>query len=284
MFSLSHKGILKGAADLIHSTEIGVTVLNTSKFRVNDEEQLHHAAIAIELPQELRETTTLARQIQANIRRLVVETSSSGEGCPFSNTDTEGGDSSDLRSDIKSECPGLVPGAGESAGSSRCHGVGNHEDPAYSECTPLEGSTGVTLSNTIAAEEVVTRCESSLCMHDGRTVCTHLPRSECPSPSPVVQCPSMTAANFCLLFPYHIVFDRKMMIKQSGNRMRMACPRVAVGNNMTDVSQIIYPRLPFEFGAILEFFNSNFVVQILGVDGKPDIYVKGTYCFILAML
>ncbi|ELT99978.1 hypothetical protein CAPTEDRAFT_136948, partial [Capitella teleta] len=207
-------GLLKGAADILHSTKVTVEILATQTFFVSESENLHHASLRVTLPEHLRTTSTLARHIQENIRQRIKQ---NGTGsCPFSNS-----------GDLSVQSAGSINSAGIETKAIGCEGK---------DCTVV--------------------CPSGV------------PRS-------TLGCPALSPDNFCLLFPYHVVFDRHLVIKQCGNRLQNICPLVRVGSLMTSVSTIVYPRLPFAFHSILEFFNSVFVLHMIGGKQKQGVLLKG---------
>ena len=84
----------------------------------------------------------------------------------------------------------------------------------------------------------------------------------------------ITPSQFCELFPFHIIFDRTLTIKQCGlNIYKITHMRSHVGKKMNDVFQLIKPRMSFTYDHILRFINANFIMQLN--DWGPNKDVKG---------
>lgn len=74
---------------------------------------------------------------------------------------------------------------------------------------------------------------------------------------------------FCKAIPFHIMFDRNLIIFQAGISMRRVLPTLVVGRTaLRDVFQIVRPPIQDEFGAILSRSNSIFLLKT--VEGLLD--------------
>lgn len=98
----------------------------------------------------------------------------------------------------------------------------------------------------------------------------------CRGPIPdVMHKPTMSAENFTIIFPYNIIYDRSMTIKLVGATLRKFNPNVQVGKKMTDISEIEYPKVPYNAEIFLDYININFVLQTLNADGSYNLRLKG---------
>ena len=87
--------------------------------------------------------------------------------------------------------------------------------------------------------------------------------------------PDVAPLDFCSLFPYHIMFDRDLLIKQVGNLLHNFCPHVCRGEYFGQTCHIVYPRMPLTFAAIRDFERTCFVVGVQGCTGSKMLSLKG---------
>ena len=73
----------------------------------------------------------------------------------------------------------------------------------------------------------------------------------------------MTSQSFSSLFPYHIVFDKNLVIKRLGNMLGQFFPHIQCGGCFKETFHIIYPRMPITFKAIGEYARTCFVVGVV---------------------
>ena len=74
----------------------------------------------------------------------------------------------------------------------------------------------------------------------------------------------ISAKTFCHLFPFHIVFDDQLIIKQCGLNVQRMCVVDVSDNNtkLTDMVNMVHPKIPFTFETILKFINANFILEL----------------------
>lgn len=74
----------------------------------------------------------------------------------------------------------------------------------------------------------------------------------------------MNLLSFCKAFPFHVMFDRKLNITQTGvAMMRILNKRYATGNPFpfTDAFELARPRMDFTFETVLSHINTVFIVS-----------------------
>jgi len=73
----------------------------------------------------------------------------------------------------------------------------------------------------------------------------------------------ITAEVFCNLFPFHIVFDMDLVIKQCGvNIQKMAYLKGFVGRRVDEVFTLEHPKMPLTIHHILNFIMANYVLEV----------------------
>ena len=73
----------------------------------------------------------------------------------------------------------------------------------------------------------------------------------------------ITAELFCNLFPFHIVFDMDLIIKQCGvNIQKMAYLKGFVGKRVDEVFTLEHPKMPLTRDHILNFIMANYVLEV----------------------
>ncbi|RUS91248.1 hypothetical protein EGW08_000960, partial [Elysia chlorotica] len=84
------------------------------------------------------------------------------------------------------------------------------------------------------------------------------------NPQPV----TLTSDQLCTTFPYHLIFDRKLRLRQFGRTMARLSPvPLYTGLLVTSVFHVLFPRISFTVENILQFTNS---IYILGVGPSPS--------------
>jgi len=72
----------------------------------------------------------------------------------------------------------------------------------------------------------------------------------------------MSQKTFCRTFPFHIVFDKQMYIKQCGTSIARLYPQMKQKNcKLTEIFTIIRPHINLEFQAICSQIMSVFVLS-----------------------
>lgn len=62
----------------------------------------------------------------------------------------------------------------------------------------------------------------------------------------------VSCRNFCQLFPFHVLFDGDLIIKQLGvNLFKLSRRRVEAGCRLTDAFSLVQPKMAFTYGNIL---------------------------------
>lgn len=81
---------------------------------------------------------------------------------------------------------------------------------------------------------------------------------------PVVpQKPIIDVSCFCEIFPFHIVVDRSMVIRQCGLKLqKMVGLDRCVGDNINEHFTILHPPVSFDFDKINEFINASYVIKV----------------------
>ncbi|KAL4230720.1 Guanylate cyclase soluble subunit beta-1 [Mactra antiquata] len=82
--------------------------------------------------------------------------------------------------------------------------------------------------------------------------------------------PKISPFTFCRAFPFHILFNRKMIVTQSGFSLVRVIPMVANSNcRFDDIFEMIRPHMKFDFDHILSHINTVYVLRtkegILGI-------------------
>ncbi|KAF8387309.1 gcy-35 [Pristionchus pacificus] len=97
----------------------------------------------------------------------------------------------------------------------------------------------------------------------------------------------ISAEDFCLAYPYHICFDKDLLIEHVGAHIRRSYPQCQrQETRVSDIFELIHPEMPLSYESILAFKNSLFVFKMKGsgdvvhegndaAEGKP-VHVKGS--------
>ncbi|XP_072040201.1 guanylate cyclase soluble subunit beta-1-like [Amphiura filiformis] len=82
--------------------------------------------------------------------------------------------------------------------------------------------------------------------------------------------PKISPATFCRIFPFHVMFDRDMYIKQTGTSVLRVLPQLGTDRcKVTDVFLMMRPHMDFTFKSILSHLNTMFVLG-----SKPGMAVQ----------
>ncbi|XP_065159270.1 guanylate cyclase soluble subunit beta-1 [Atheta coriaria] len=100
--------------------------------------------------------------------------------------------------------------------------------------------------------------------------------------------PKVSAATFCRIFPFHIMFDRDLKIVQSGSTVARIIP--AINSNqckVTDILDFVRPHLELTFGNILSHINTIYVLKtrpgVMKVNAPPEyrtLRLKGQMMYV----
>ncbi|KAI4463959.1 guanylate cyclase soluble subunit beta-2 [Holotrichia oblita] len=100
--------------------------------------------------------------------------------------------------------------------------------------------------------------------------------------------PKVSAATFCRIFPFHIMFDRSLKIVQTGYSVARVIPKVTSPNcKVTDILDPVRPHLEFTFANILSHINTIYVLKtrpdVMCVDTQPEyrsLRLKGQMLYV----
>ena len=95
----------------------------------------------------------------------------------------------------------------------------------------------------------------------------------------------LSAEHFCNAFPYHIVFDSDLLIRQTGLMIQQFLKRGCEGKKVTDVFELIHPLIQMTVANIKMFINAVFMLKMktsrLQKNGEPIyLILKGKLTFI----
>ena len=83
----------------------------------------------------------------------------------------------------------------------------------------------------------------------------------------------LSAEHLCQAFPYHIVFDSNLCIRQSGLMIQRFMTSVSNGKKVTEVFELIHPRIEMTMSNIKTFINAVFMLKMktsrLHKNGEP---------------
>jgi guanylate cyclase soluble subunit beta len=88
---------------------------------------------------------------------------------------------------------------------------------------------------------------------------------------------------FCNAFPFHIIFDKNMYIKQSGASISRVIPKIKISKiKLTEIFEITRPHINLDFQSICSQIMSVFVLStkegILDLDKMNDTQIEKTNC------
>ncbi|CAG2171458.1 unnamed protein product, partial [Oppiella nova] len=76
---------------------------------------------------------------------------------------------------------------------------------------------------------------------------------------------------FCKAFPFHLVFDKKLVVRQAGISVARVLPALTQANCLvTDVLDMIRPHMEFTFNNILSHINTVFVLRTKASNSSID--------------
>ncbi|XP_054168023.1 guanylate cyclase soluble subunit beta-1-like [Oppia nitens] len=76
---------------------------------------------------------------------------------------------------------------------------------------------------------------------------------------------------FCKAFPFHLVFDKNLVVRQAGISVARVLPALTQANCLvTDVLEMIRPHMEFTFNSILSHINTVFVLRTKSVNASLD--------------
>nr|XP_034965858.1 guanylate cyclase soluble subunit beta-2-like [Zootoca vivipara] len=79
---------------------------------------------------------------------------------------------------------------------------------------------------------------------------------------------------FCCAFPFHIVFDETLKIKQAGVNIQKFVPGLQIyGTRLDEYFSIVHPQVTFTIFSIRKFINSQFVLKIRR-DALPKLWAR----------
>ncbi|ESP02185.1 hypothetical protein LOTGIDRAFT_111502, partial [Lottia gigantea] len=73
--------------------------------------------------------------------------------------------------------------------------------------------------------------------------------------------PKISPSSFCRLFPFHIMFDENLIIRQAGNSFIRVLPNTIDNKKITDLFEMIRPQMDFNFDNILSHINTIYVLR-----------------------
>lgn len=80
---------------------------------------------------------------------------------------------------------------------------------------------------------------------------------------------TLNKEQFASAFPYHLIFDKKLRLRQYGRNVAKLSPvPLHEGMNMTSAFHIVYPRIAFNVENIRRFINAIFIMAV-GPEGGP---------------
>ena len=87
---------------------------------------------------------------------------------------------------------------------------------------------------------------------------------------------------FCDAFPYHVVFDKNMVIKHCGTQLQAMCPRINDdGAKITDFMILRHPVITLGVDTIRQFIYNIFMAEIIRetmdtrYQDKPPMLIRG---------
>ncbi len=238
-------------------------VKSTGDYIVSENEIYYHASIKVILPEELRQRDTLARQVQANIENTIGYRFNNG--CPFFDTTAEpdqtieNADGEINGSDvIQNGCPARATPNGDSNvtytnDSEKCRTARNNKHNQKDTATVCPRGRAINAQFHAVTDDTQRAIEPYNNNNNN----------------------AFSLGNFSLLFPFHIIFDRHMTIRQSGDTLVRLCPSISPGRRLDEVLSVVYPRVPFKLTALLDFFNALFVMQVKPLESSIPILLKG---------
>ena len=102
----------------------------------------------------------------------------------------------------------------------------------------------------------------------------------------VPECVVIDAQTFITSFPYHVVFDKNMVVKHGGIKMQEICPGLNIeGARLDDFLVLRHPLISLTVDNIQVFINNIFMAEIKKevmsdmYRNKPPLSVRGKLIF-----
>jgi guanylate cyclase soluble subunit beta len=74
--------------------------------------------------------------------------------------------------------------------------------------------------------------------------------------------PKISPMSFCKAFPFHIIFDRNLMVIQAGDSVCRVLPQLSAEDvNFGDLFQCVRPQIEFTVESVLAHINTVFVMK-----------------------
>ena len=74
--------------------------------------------------------------------------------------------------------------------------------------------------------------------------------------------PKISPMSFCKAFPFHIIFDRNLMVIQAGDSVCRVLPQLSAEDvNFGDLFQCVRPQIEFTMDSVLAHINTVFVMK-----------------------
>ncbi|XP_028400123.1 guanylate cyclase soluble subunit beta-1-like [Dendronephthya gigantea] len=88
--------------------------------------------------------------------------------------------------------------------------------------------------------------------------------------------PKISPMSFCKAFPFHVIFDRNLMVIQAGDSVCRVLPQLSVEDvNFGDLFQCVRPQIEFTVDSVLAHINTVFVMKtrqgVLVVDEENEV-------------
>lgn len=85
---------------------------------------------------------------------------------------------------------------------------------------------------------------------------------------------------FCKALPYHIIFDEKLSILQTGVNIQRLCPGIKRGDSLDCHFALVYPSVSLKFTNLLAFMNAVFMLRVKrGGIQSSKLTLKGVISF-----
>ena len=86
----------------------------------------------------------------------------------------------------------------------------------------------------------------------------------------------ISSENFCQIFPFHVLFDDRLVIRQCGiNIFRWSGVSMTKNINLKDVFTLAKPEMPLTFENIKRFRNANYILENKDNNGKLLLRLRG---------
>lgn len=89
----------------------------------------------------------------------------------------------------------------------------------------------------------------------------------------------LTKAQFASTFPYHLIFDESLRLRQYGDSVAKLSPvQLREGMSMTPSFRVLHPRMSLTVANIRQFINTIFLIAVQGeqdTEGDGVFSMKG---------